>query len=279
MVDCIDFFEGGVVTTRAGYICIVSLFGARGGFCFVTDFVVSKGFDCFESGVVATRAGYVCFVAGCGTGGFYCFVSNFIVTEFSNCFGLQNFFTNCAFNMLRTIDCASCIGVNDPFTLGVAFGGNDNILCCAAIALESILTVFFTVCISSTNFGSISVRGFICLSTANSTCVPVRASVLSPSFGISVVLLRNNFLCNENFITYRALFTFFQTGRGAGCSYCSKNLFGVTLCSNNSGLNNNGVTSVALQTFSSTVGGTGSCYSRNLNLILVTCCGDGFLSY
>ena len=74
----------------------------------------------------------------------------------------------------------------------------------------------------------------------------------SSAFGQAVTVFFNNFLCNENFVTYRAVLTFFKTCFCACRSFRRINHFCVTESVDNFLCNNNGITYRAMLTFCKT---------------------------
>ena len=77
---------------------------------------------------------------------------------------------------------------------------------------------------------------------------------------------RNNFLLNDNFITYGATLTFGKTISRAGCRYCFVNKLGMTKCRNNFLLNDNFITYGAALAFGQSRFGT-SGINRNNKLL------------
>ena len=85
-------------------------------------------------------------------------------------------------------------------------------------------------------------------------------------FLITVAKSGNNFLFNNNSITYRTMLTFGKTGCSTGRCYCRINNLGVAESGNNFLFNNNSITYRTMLTLGKTGCGTCGSYCRINNL-------------
>ena len=74
-------YVSSIIATRAGYVCIPTVFSTGGSLCLVRNLIVAKLCLFYVSSVVATRAGHVCIPTDVSTGGSLCLVRNLIMTK------------------------------------------------------------------------------------------------------------------------------------------------------------------------------------------------------